>query len=53
MGKSEVVPDIKLQRAGNVSRVWLAIGLDFIRLAFDQLRCFLQIGNGEGQSGAE
>ena len=48
IGKSEVVPDIKLQRAGrNVSRVWLAIGLGFIRLAFDQLRCFLQIGNGE------
>ena len=46
VSKSEVIPDIKLQCAGrNVSRVRLAVGFDFVRLTFDQLRSLLQIGD--------
>ncbi len=48
VSKPEVVPDIELERAGgNVARIGLPVGLDLVTLAFDQLRRFLQIANGE------
>ena len=47
IGQAEVVPDIGVRCAGgNIVLVWLAIRLDFIRYAIDELTSDLQIGYG-------
>jgi hypothetical protein len=42
--EAEMIRDVRVQRAdGHVARVWLAVGLDLVRLAADELRRALEI----------